>query len=355
MTIGARVLKTGLAVAIALWVGSLIGLTSPLISAIAAIFTIQPSIHRSWKQVLEQVQSNLLGAAIAISAVWLVGTSPITVGIVCICVILLCLRIGTEDTIGLTVVTVVVIMEAGGQHGWLMAADRLGAIMTGIASAFLVNIAVAPPRHRQRFVKMVQDAQSVLSRLLRTSVSNELKESIFRDELKQLKTQLRKLDEFYELYAEERLWGHTTRMERARLLVVYKGMLETIVQGMGLIVAVEDHYFAIRTAEAWNRLIDRQIESLCGYHEQLMWKWEGQMKPGATPSSPPAQASALLTELVADRSQADDPVSRARLLVVTSSVFAYEDRLHRLDKLMEHYLHRGEPLAGEDNRDVEQA
>jgi uncharacterized membrane protein YgaE (UPF0421/DUF939 family) len=164
VTIGARVLKTGLAVAIALWVGSLIGLTSPLISAIAAIFTIQPSIYRSWKQVLEQVQSNLLGAVIAIGAVWLVGTSPITVGIVCICVILLCLRIGTEDTIGLTLVTVVVIMEAGGNQGWLLAADRLGGIMTGIVAAFVVNVAVAPPRHTKRFVKQVQEAHTAMSR-----------------------------------------------------------------------------------------------------------------------------------------------------------------------------------------------
>lgn len=64
MTIGARVLKTGLAVAIALWIGQLIGLESPLIAAIASIFTIQPSIYRSWMQMLDQVQSNVLGAIV---------------------------------------------------------------------------------------------------------------------------------------------------------------------------------------------------------------------------------------------------------------------------------------------------
>lgn len=90
MTIGARVLKTGLAVAVTLWLGTLLGLKSPLISAIAAIFTIQPSIYRSWKHILEQVRSNLLGAVIAMAAVWLVGNSPISVGIVCIGAILLC-------------------------------------------------------------------------------------------------------------------------------------------------------------------------------------------------------------------------------------------------------------------------
>lgn len=85
MTIGARVLKTGIAVAFALWLGTMIGLNSPLLASIAAIFTIQPSIYRSWKQVLEQIQSNLLGAVMAIGAVWLVGASPMAVGITCVC------------------------------------------------------------------------------------------------------------------------------------------------------------------------------------------------------------------------------------------------------------------------------
>lgn len=340
MTIGARVLKTGLAVAVALWVGALIGLKSPLIAAIAAIFTIQPSIYRSWKQVLEQVQSNLLGAAIAIGAVWLVGTTPITVGIVCIGVILLCLKVGTEETIGLTLVTVVVIMEAGGNQGWLLAADRLGSIMTGILSAFAVNVAVAPPRHTKRFVKQITAAQSALSRLLRTAVSNELKENVFRDDLEKLRKVIRKLEEFYEMFAEERVWGRNTRMGRARLLVVYKGMLESLHHGTALIVAVEENYFAVSTAESWNRLIDRQIESLCGYHEQLMWKWDGQMKPGASAAAPAPEASALLTDMIIDRTGEEDSIARSRLLVVTSAVFSYEEHLRRLDKLMENYLQR---------------
>jgi len=343
VTIGARVLKTGIAVAFALWIGSLVGLNSPLLAAIAAIFTIQPSIYRSWKQVLEQVQSNLLGAAIAIGAVWLVGASPIAVGITCVCVILLCLRLGTEETIGLTLVTVVVVMEAGGggSQGWMTAADRLGAIMTGIASAFVVNVAIAPPRHAKRFVKQVQEAQAFMSRLLRTAVSNELREKLYRTEQEELRTRIRGLEEFHKLFTEERVWRSESRRERARLLVVYKSMLAALSQGSALIGAVEDHYFAVRTAQAWNRLIERQIETLCGYHEQLLWKWAGHIKPGAAAHAPPPEASALLTEMIASQPEPGDPVARARLLVVASSVFQYEDRLRRLDKLMGQYLRRG--------------
>jgi len=338
MTIGARVLKTGLAVAISLWVGALIGLGSPIIAAIAAIFTIQPSIYRSWMQMLEQVQSNALGAVIAIAAVSLVGSTPITVGFVCIGVILLCIRLKTEETIGLTLVTVVVIMESHGQ-GWTIALDRLAAILTGIVAAFVVNVVIAPPRHRNRFVKQIQEAETMLSRLLRTAVSNELKESVFREEYDRLKSMLRKLEGAYDLFAEERVWRRKSRTQRARLLIVYRGMLSALEKGVALIDAVETHYFAVSSGEAWNRLIDRQIESLCGYHEQLVWKWQGKMKPGSSAAAPPSEASMLLAELIIDQA-GEDAVARARLLVITSAVFTYEESLRRLDKLMEQWLER---------------
>jgi uncharacterized membrane protein YgaE (UPF0421/DUF939 family) len=342
MTIGARVLKTGLAVAVALWIGQLVGLDSPLIAAITAIFTIQPSIYRSWMQVLEQLQSNVLGAIIAIGAVFLIGDTPIAVGLVCIGVILLCIRLKTEETIALTLVTVVVIMEAQGQ-GWMLAWDRLAAILMGMVSAFAVNIIIAPPRHRNRFVKHIQDAQSLLSQLLRTAISNELKENVYRNEQTHLKTKLRKLDEYYDLFAEERVWRQNSRLNRARLLVVYKGMLSSLERGMSLINAVEEHYFSVSTSKSWNRLIDRQIESLCGYHEQLLWKWEGKMKPGAIAAAPPPEASMLLSELIRDRSD-EDMTALARLFVITSAVYTYEEQLRRLDKLIELWLQREESV-----------
>jgi uncharacterized membrane protein YgaE (UPF0421/DUF939 family) len=340
MTIGARVLKTGLAVAVALWVGQLIGLESPLIAAISAIFTIQPSIYRSWMQVLEQVQTNVLGAIIAIGAVFLIGNTPISVGIVCIGVILLCIRLRTEETIALTLVTVVVIMEAQGQ-GWMLAWDRFAAILMGMVSAFAVNVIIAPPRHHSRFLKQIQETQALLSRLLRTVVTNELKESVYRDELNHLKSMLRKLDEYYDLFAEERVLRKSTRLKRVRLLIVYKAMLTSLERGLSLIDAVEDHYWGVSTTKEWNRLIDRQIEALCGYHEQLLWKWEGKMKPGASAAAPPPEASILLSELITERSDGD-MIARARLLVITSALYSYEERLRRLHKIMEHWLRRNE-------------
>jgi len=340
MTIGARVFKTGLAVAVALWIGEWIGLDSPLLAAITAIFTIQPSIYRSWMQIVDQLQSNVLGVIIAIGAYWMFGSSPITVGLVCIVVILICLKLKIGDTIGLTLVTVVVIMEARSQ-GWPTALDRLGGLLLGIASAFVVNVAIAPPRHRNRFITQAQEAQALLSRLLRTSVSNELKENVFREEQEKLQNQIKKLQEYYHMFAEERVWLRKSRAKRKRLLVVYKEMLVTLQRGENLIEAVDEQYWSVSSEASWNRNADDHLEALCGYHEQLIWKWEGKLKAGAHAAAPAPEEVVRLTDTIM-ASAASDAVTRSRLLVITSSMFAYEDRLRRLDRLMDRYLEREE-------------
>jgi hypothetical protein len=229
----------------------------------------------------------------------------------------------------------------------MLALDRLAAILTGMVSAFAVNVAIAPPRHRNRFLKQVEEVQSMLSRLLRTVVSNELKENVFRKEQHDLRSKLRKLDGFYELFAEERVWRKKSLQKRARLLVVYKGMLTALERGYALIEAVEDHYWAVSTPKAWNHLIDRQIEVLCGYHEQLLWKWDGKMKPGASAAAPPPDASLLLSEIMGER-MGEDVTSRARIFVITSAIYSYEERLRRLDKLMEQWLQRKDGLDNDE-------
>ncbi|AZV43914.1 hypothetical protein BAOM_3305 [Peribacillus asahii] len=51
MKLDPRVIKTGIAVTLALYICSLFNLESAVFAGIAAIFTIQPSIYRTWKHI----------------------------------------------------------------------------------------------------------------------------------------------------------------------------------------------------------------------------------------------------------------------------------------------------------------
>jgi uncharacterized membrane protein YgaE (UPF0421/DUF939 family) len=333
-----------MAVALAIYLSGVFGFASPLIAAVAAIFTIQPSIYRSWQSVTDQVQTNLLGALIAIAAVRLFGHTPIAVGLVCILVILISIQLKMESTIGLSLVTVVAIMEANGQ-GWAVAVERLLMVLTGIGASFTVNVLVFPPRPRRQFTAQVHQANSQLSLLLRTAISNEMKEQVFRQEKEKLHETLRKLEERYAVFEEERKILARTKTSHARQLLVSKQMIKTLQKGADLLDVVEEHYFASPSAGEWALRFDRQIEELSKYHEHILLKAEDKMKRHALIEPEGEREARLVKDLTAYI--LEDPDEHKRLVFVASGLFEYAYHLRRLEKLIDQVQQREEGMKRE--------
>lgn len=339
MTIGARVLKTGMAVALAIYVSGLIGFPTTLIAAVAAIFTIQPSIYRSWQQISDQLQTNILGAAAALAAVRLFGDTPIAVGLICILVILLSIKLKMESTIGLTLVTVVAIMEAH-DAGFAVAIDRFLMVLTGMGSAFAVNVAIFPPRPRRQFSEQVHSAFDHLSLLLRTAISNEMKEQVYNAEKDKLSAMLRKLDERFAVFEEERALRPKRKVVVARELLVSKGMIKALHKGTDLLEVVEEHYFASPEAGAWANQFDRHIEDLTKYHEQILLKAEGKMKANANIEPEEEREAKLAAQLAVYLEDVDN--DRKRLVFVAAAMFEYAYHLRRLERLIDQVQQRDE-------------
>ena len=338
-------LKTGLAVVLAIYLSELFGFGTPIIAAVAAIFTIQPSIYRSWQQVHDHVQSNIIGAAFALGAAYALGVTPISVGLVCVAVILLNIRLKTTSAIGLTLVTVVAVMDAHAD-GWRYALERFLMVLTGIISAFLVNVLVLPPRPKQQFREQVHEAYNILSLLLRTAVSNEIREKVFREEHERLEQIFRRLDDQYTLFKEERVFRASSRRRHARQLLISRQMIRTLRAGTALLDAVEEHFYSTPGAAEWAERFDRRIEAMTKCHEQLLLKWEGKIKPGAVirPDAVDDLAKELNVWL------GEQPAERRRLMFVASALFEYAWHLDRLAGLLNRMMRReagtGEPEFG---------
>ncbi|WP_166239006.1 FUSC family protein [Paenibacillus turpanensis] len=345
MTLGARVIKTGLSITLALYLCSLLGLSPAIFAAVAAIFTIQPSIYRTWRQMLEQVQANSLGAFLALFGAKLIGNEPFAIGLVAIIVILICLRLKMESSIGLTLVTVLAIMEAPGQE-WSYALNRFGIIMLGIGSAFLINIFVLPPKHEKQFEDKIGNVFKRLSLLLRTSISNEMKEKTFKQESRELQEDLQKLDELFRFFDEERKKLRKVKPLDTRRFVVYKQMLHTLHKGADVLEAVNEHFFQSRMSAEMNGLYDDMIEKLMKYHEYLLLAYEGKMKrtTGIAPD---------IAHLINDEAAHMDEEEHLRLLVVAASIYEYGHQLQRLDRLIHMYLHKDELQAATDKHEME--
>ncbi len=333
MTFGARMLKTGLAVTLALYLVSWFNLSSPVIAAVASIFAMQPSIYRSWRYLMDQLQTNTLGAILAMAGGMLFSSEPIAVGLVCILVIMICLKLKMGETIGITLVTVVSVMEASGQ--WEFALNRFALSLVGIISAFVINIAVFPPKPRVQYVQQIKETFDQLSLLLRTAVSDEIKESVFRGEKRKLEDSINSLTDKYKLMEEDQKKLKTPKFSESRQLVVYKQMLKTLRKGYGVLDAVEQHYFqAVRTPEL-NKEFDMQLEKLIKFHEHIMLKFDDKLKPNSKEAEQFEHDNDEFLRGMLDRYAAQRQ-GILRLSIVSAEMYEYGHQLERLNRLADH-------------------
>ncbi|MCD1259432.1 FUSC family protein [Paenibacillus athensensis] len=340
MVFGARIWKTGIAVALSLYLSAWLAFTPPVIAAVAAIFAMQPSIYRSWRYFLDQLQTNVLGAALAMLAGMFFSNNVIAIGIVCILVILLCLRMRMEETIGLTLVTVVAVMEASGQ--WQFALNRFLLSLIGIGCAFAVNLLFFPPKPKAQFSAQIHAAFGTLSLLLRTAISNEMKESVFREEKTGLQAALHGLTDKYRLMEEEVQKLKGARFGKVRELVVYKQKLLVMNKGLEVLEAVEEHYFPSPRPAGTDERFDGHMEKLIKFHEHVLLRFDDKLKADSIDElEMEAENERFLTELF--ERYKDEPAGLLRLSVVAAAMYDYGHQIERLGKLVEH-VHRGDEV-----------
>ena len=89
MRLGARILKTGIAIILALFIASFlpdnVGLKS--VAGISAIVAMQPNIYRSIKTISEQATGNVIGALLAVIMVTIFGKNIVIMGVTVILLI----------------------------------------------------------------------------------------------------------------------------------------------------------------------------------------------------------------------------------------------------------------------------
>lgn len=338
MVFGARVWKTGIAVTLALYISAWLNFTPPVIAAVAAIFAMQPSIYRSWRYFLEQLQTNIVGAALALFAGMFFSNNVIAIGIICILVIIICLRMGMEETIGLTLVTVVAVMEASAE--WQFAVNRFLLSLIGIGCAFLINILFFPPKPKEQFAAQIHTVFNKMSLLLRTVISDEMKESVFRSEKEGLLKTVQSLADKYKLMEEEVKKLKRGVFSHKRQLVIFKQMLRALYKGIEVLDAVEEHYFQAARTDNTDAFFDEHLEKLIKFHEHALLKFEDKLKADSSEGLEMEAENERFMVTLIDKYN-EKPDGMLRLSVVAAAMYDYGHQVARLDKLVDHY-HRGD-------------
>ncbi|SFF01754.1 FUSC family protein [Alteribacillus iranensis] len=344
MRLGARILKTGLAIVLALYTAAWLGLEPAFYAAISATFAIQPSIFKTYKTILEQIQANFIGASIAVLFVTIFGHDPIVIGAAVMFSIAIILKLKLEaSALSLAIVTVIIIMGNPHEQFLLYASERFATIMLGVGAAFIVNLLFLPPKHETRLYYKTADITEETIRWIRLITRHELNQSSIKREIPLINEQLIKLDNYYLLYKEERSYFKKEKLTKARKLVVFKQMIVSLKKAVMLLKALDRYENELTLMpERLQKLIQQQLDHLTDYHDRILLRYVGKVNTQLTDDMAEEvdEGRESLTDLFMDLYDHNE-ISREqwlRVLPIISHITEYNEHLEHLDILLESFF-----------------
>jgi uncharacterized membrane protein YgaE (UPF0421/DUF939 family) len=356
MKLGARILKTGIAIVLSLYLGQLLHSPSPVFAGIAAIFAIQPTIYRSYLTIIEQIQGNLIGALLAVVFVLLLGNHIIVIGLAAIIVIGINLKLKLENTIGLSLVTLISIMETPGGDFIPFAGIRFSTIMIGIFSAFIVNLVFMPPRYENKlYFKMTNTTEEII-KWIRLSTRHDFDHHLLKTEIDKLKENIIHMGQFYTMYKEERSYFKKISFEKSRKLVIYRQMHSTAKKALDTLKRL--HRFEnelLHLPEKFQHSIQEQLDSVIYHHEQLMLRFIGKIPipPADTENNVCLNKKELFELFLLHQQELTEQgqPQQYHAMQIVASIIDYGEQVEHLDTLVTsfHSYHHNEVSIEEES------
>jgi uncharacterized membrane protein YgaE (UPF0421/DUF939 family) len=338
MKLGARMIKTGLAISLSIYLAMLFQLDQPVYAAIAATFAIQPSIYRSYQTILEQVQGNLVGAIFAIIFVILLGNNPFVIGFVVVLVIAANLKMKIEKTIPLSIVTVIVIMESHTENFIGFAVDRFLLIMLGVLSAFLVNLVFMPPKYETKLYYKISGHTDEIIKWIRMVTRHASEHNAIKEDLTHLRENRFKMDQYYLLYKEERTYFRTNKYSKTRKLVLYRQMIQTTNKALELLKSLHRHENELyNMPEPLQELIQLKLDGLTNFHEQMLLKYTDKVRAQHTLEMDDEISKKSLMKCIMSYYKSPENEDWIQLFPVFAQIIDYSDHLEHLNTLVESF------------------
>ena len=160
--IGARILKTGIAVTIATFISIQLHVEPVLFAAVSAVLNLQPSVYMSLKNAREQLYIHITGVAVAMFLGFTAGQNPVTMGIATIMEIYLCVKLKLKGSVAMGVVTAIFILNSPTDQFMTHAIGRTAVIFIGLIVALSVNILIMPPKYKDKFLFKIEELNKLV-------------------------------------------------------------------------------------------------------------------------------------------------------------------------------------------------
>ncbi|WP_077620873.1 FUSC family protein [Bacillus sinesaloumensis] len=343
MTFGARILKTGIAITLALMLAKLLELPSPVFAGISAVFAIQPSIYRSYLTVIEQIQANLIGAIFAVLFGMYFGNNAFIIGLTVVLVIAITLKFKMEKNIPVAIVTVIAIMESPSEQFIEFASLRFLAILLGILSAFVVNLVFLPPKYEKKLYDRIVEQCEEIFKWVRVSTRHASEYNTLKDDIEKIKENIIQIDQLFLLYKEERNYFKKVEYEKSRKLVLFRQMITCTNRALDMLRKLHRHENELQDMPIPSQqLFVKEIDDLIHFHEQILLKFVGKVKiqaPDELKLDFAFDRKKVIDTFLENQQPMDDENQESwyHLMTLVSSILEYSDQLERLDTLVDSF------------------
>lgn len=275
MKFGLRVIKTGIAIGLAMYITYLVGNDGFIYAGLIAMFGVQPSIYRSYVTMFDQFKANIIGALVATSIVLLLGNSFVMVSLAAMITLSLCVKFDILDKVP-PLVSVVAIMEsnAGGDYSTVeFAIIRFGAVTIGFLTAFLLNLIFFPPNHEKRLIALITDLNAQMRALINAYFSQNCDYQKLQEDIHKLEKKLRNLYTLFDYFHEEKYFLKNPSRARYRKIVFMKQLIITTKMHYQLLKKLkktenDSHHLPDRL----QKMMQSHVINLQDYHHELLLK-----------------------------------------------------------------------------------
>lgn len=350
MRIGARVLKTGLAITLSIFLSIfLIPENSAVMAAIAAVTTTAPTVKKSFEMFNRRILANIIGGVVAVIALMILGKHPVMVGVAAIFLISILNILNLGDVLTLAVITLVAIMSSDANDLYLSAFYRVIETIVGVTVSFLVNSLIYPPQYDTKFYDMVVELNNELIVLMRAALRKNIPFTIMEKDLSWAHKSYTELNNLFDMIHEEVIFPKSKRTQIGRKLVIYRHFLATTQACIHLLEMIHKHDHVYKTFPLELQVLVRErLELLLNGHEQILLKFHGRIPADQvnfmTVDKKYRQNyikkfyQQMLAELDRDEDIYDAEVNGIAHLM--SAIYQYEEKIFALNHIMTIYRQR---------------
>ncbi|NEU31910.1 aromatic acid exporter family protein [bacterium LRH843] len=344
MKLGARILKTGLAIMLSLYLAIWFNIESPTFAALAAAFAVQPSIYRTFQTILEQVQANVIGAILGIFFVITFGQQPYVVGLVVALAIAIILKVKLEaTTIPLAMVTVIVVMGSPVDNFIEFASWRFVLIIIGVLAAFIVNLVFIPPRYETKLYQKLVKATEDINQWTMLTIRLDADHRALKKDLIRIEDNFIQIDNLYLLFKEERNYFLKNKYSKARKEVLYRQMLATTKKAFSVLRGLARRSEELsQMPEDTHQRFELQLDHLTAHHERSLLRYVGKVHSHRAEEI--AESMDQGNELLMDyfiRLREQSIISHEQwlsILPIVSEMVEYQEELEHLNDLISSFF-----------------